>query len=509
MKKHPTLLVIFDGFGYSESHEYNAIAQAKTPCFDQLWQDCPHSLIAGSGVEVGLPDGQMGNSEVGHLNLGAGRVVYQEFTRITKAIQDGEFFQNPVLLEACQQAVKQNKALHLLGLLSPGGVHSHQDHFLAAIELAAQQGVKKLYIHAVLDGRDTAPQSAKASLELVEAKCQELGVGEIASLVGRYYAMDRDNRWERVQAAYELLTEGKAERQFDSALAGLEAAYANSETDEFVKPTLIGEPKLIQDGDAVCFMNFRADRAREITRSFIQQDFTGFERKVWPRLSNYVCLTQYDATFATPVAFPPNKLNNIFAQVVADNDMTQLRIAETEKYAHVTFFFNGGVEQPFKGEDRELIPSPQVATYDLQPEMNAPLLTEKLVAAIKSQQYDFIICNYANADMVGHTGNFAAAVKAVECLDQCLSKVVAALGEVDGELLLTADHGNADCMFNQQTGQAHTAHTSNLVPFIYKGRSATIAKQNGVLADICPTMLYLKGLAIPEEMTGKPLVKLK
>ncbi len=506
------VLIILDGYGYSETQRHNAISQARTPTMDKLWATCPHELISGSGEGVGLPPAQMGNSEVGHLNLGAGRIVYQEFSRITKAIADGQFFDNEVLLKAIDKAVAKQKAVHIMGLLSPGGVHSHREHLFAAIELAAQRGAKQVYLHAILDGRDTPPQSAAESIKLAEEKFSALGIGQIASLAGRYYTMDRDKRWERVQLAYDMLTAGQADYQAETALIGLEQAYERGETDEFVKPTLIhaagDKPVVIGDGDAVLFMNFRADRAREITQCFIDDEFTGFERQVRPKLSAHVCLTQYDANFKTPVAFPPTRLSNIFGEYLAKKGLKQLRIAETEKYAHVTFFFNGGVEEPFSGEDRELIPSPKVATYDLQPEMNAELVTDKLVAAIHGQKYDAIICNYANADMVGHTGNYQAAIQAIECLDHCLAQVVAALDEVGGEVIITADHGNADEMFNEATGQPHTAHTTNPVPFIYKGRAAKIAKQHGILADICPTMLYLMGLPIPDEMTGTPLVEL-
>jgi len=504
----PMLMLIFDGFGYGVPSPYNAIENAHTPNFDFLWSYYPHVLIEGSGKGVGLPAEQMGNSEVGHLNLGAGRVVYQEFTRISQEIETGRFFHNPVLLEAIDKAVAKNKAVHIMGLLSPGGVHSHIDHILASLKLAAERGAKKIYLHAFLDGRDTPPQSAEASLLAVEELFQGLGVGKIATLCGRYYAMDRDKRWERIQLAYDLLTEAQAEFHAASAIAGLQAAYARGETDEFVKPTVIHAAP-IENDDSVIFMNFRADRARQITHCFLDESFIGFQRAVRPVLSAYVCLTQYDIQFKTPVAYLPDNLKNILGEYLANLGLKQLRIAETEKYAHVTFFFNGGVEAAFVGEDRKLIPSPKVATYDLQPEMNAPLLTQELVQAILSQKYDCIICNYANADMVGHTGNYQAAVKAIECLDDCLGKIKNALEEVGGEMLITADHGNADCMFDDATHQPHTAHTTNPVPFIYVGRKAEIIKQNGVLADVAPTMLYLMGLPIPAEMTGGALLKLR
>ena len=504
----PMLLVILDGFGHGAPSPYNAIANAKTPVMDSLLKNYPHTFISGSGKCVGLPDDQMGNSEVGHLNMGAGRVVFQEFTRITHAIFDKTFFENAVLTQAIDQAVKLDRAVHILGLASEGGVHSHLNHILAAIDLAAKRGAKKVFVHAFLDGRDTPPQSAEKSLERIEERLQKNKVGKLATLCGRYYAMDRDKRWERVQLAYDLLTESKAEFHAHDAIKGLKEAYARGENDEFVKPTVICDAP-IEDGDAVLFMNFRADRARELTHCFIDSDFTGFKRAVWPHLSSFVCLTQYDVNFKTPVAFLPNNLNHLLGETISQAGLKQLRIAETEKYAHVTFFFNGGVEAPFPNEDRKLIPSPKVATYDLQPQMNAPLLTEELVNAILSKQYDCIVCNYANADMVGHSGNYEATVKAIECLDHCMGLVYEAIKKAGGEMIVTADHGNADCMFDPATHQAHTAHTINPVPFIYVGRSANINPGHGTLADIAPTMLYLMNLSIPKEMTGHVLVTLR
>lgn len=503
MQKKPIALIIMDGWGYSESPDSNAIMAADTPIWDNLWQNSPHTLISGSGEDVGLPDQQMGNSEVGHLNLGSGRVVYQDFSRISKAIKEGEFQQNPTITQAIDSAIAANKAVHILGLLSDGGVHSHIDHIKSALELAEKQGADKVYLHAFLDGRDTPPQSAARYIKDIEA----LGRGRIASLTGRYYAMDRDERWERVEQAYQMLVSGKEAYHADSALAGLEASYSRNENDEFVKPTIIGEAAAIEDGDTVIFMNYRADRAREITRAFVDEDFTGFNRR---KLNiNYVMLTQYAATIDAPCAYQPLKLPNVLGEHLQDLGKTQLRIAETEKYAHVTFFFNGGVEQPFKGEDRELIPSPQVATYDLQPEMNAPLLTDKFVSAIESDKYDFIICNFANPDMVGHTGNFDATVKAINCLDSCLGRILEALERAGGEAMITADHGNAEKMEDHDTGQPHTAHTNFLVPFVYVGRDAEPTKSNGVLSDVAPTLLSIAGLPIPEEMTGTPLMQLK
>lgn len=502
----PLVLIILDGFGHSESPEYNAIFAANTPVYDRLRATQPHGLISGSGMDVGLPDGQMGNSEVGHMNLGAGRVVYQDFTRVTKAIRDGEFFENPVLTGAVDKAVGAGKAVHILGLLSDGGVHSHQDHLVAMAELAAQRGAEKIYLHAFLDGRDTPPRSAQSSIELLDATFAKLGKGRIASLIGRYYAMDRDNRWDRVQAAYDLIVDSTAQYTADSAVAGLEAAYARDESDEFVKATRIGEAVKVEDGDAVIFMNFRADRARELSRVFVESDFNEFPRARLPKLAAYIGLTQYSAKIPAPAAFAPSSLNNVLGEYLAKNGKTQLRIAETEKYAHVTFFFSGGREEPFEGEERILIPSPKVATYDLQPEMNAPEVTDRIVEAIEQQRFDVIVVNYANGDMVGHTGVFEAAVKAVEALDSCVGRIVEALDKVDGEALITADHGNVEQMEDACTGQAHTAHTSEPVPFIYVGKRKVKVRDGGVLADVAPTMLKLLGMEKPAEMTGTSIL---
>ena len=507
MRPKPVALIILDGWGYREEAENNAILAAHTPNMDRLWQTDCVGLISGSGSDVGLPDGQMGNSEVGHLNLGAGRVVYQEYTRINKAIKDNEFQSNEVLCQAVADVTAHGSALHLFGLLSPGGVHSHEDQIFAMMKMAAAQGVQKLYFHAFLDGRDTPPRSAMASIEKTNQLCTELGVGQIASLSGRYYAMDRDNRWERIKPVYDMLTQGIADYQFDDATDALTAAYERDENDEFVKPTKITGFAPIVDNDAVIFMNFRADRARELSRAFVHEPFDGFERKVRPDYSHFVMLTSYADDIKAPIAFPPLTLDDVLGEVMAQRDKRQLRIAETEKYAHVTFFFNGGIEQPFAGEDRELIPSPDVATYDLQPEMNAPKLTEKLCAAIESQEYDLIICNYANPDMVGHTGNFEAAVEAITALDVCIGQVIESLDKVGGECIITADHGNADMMLDHSTGQAHTAHTTSPVPFIYHGRQARMTVDDGVLSDIAPTLLTLMGETIPEAMTGRVLVE--
>ncbi len=508
--KKPLALIIMDGWGYSEKKEGNAVAAANTPNLNALCAKYANTLISGSGMDVGLPDGQMGNSEVGHVNIGAGRVVYQELTRVTKEIRDGDFFKNEALCKAVDTAVSTGKAVHVMGLMSPGGVHSHEDHIIGMLELAAQRGADKLYFHAFLDGRDVAPRSAQESIEKFDAVFKKLGKGRIASMVGRYYAMDRDNRWDRVQEAYDLLCEGKSEfANYADATAALAAAYERGENDEFVKASVIGaEAAPLNDGDVLVFMNFRADRAREITRTFVGEGFDGFVRNKQPKLADFVMLTEYAADIKTSCAYPPTALTNTLGEWLAKHDKTQLRISETEKYAHVTFFFNGGEEKCFPGEDRELIASPKVATYDLQPEMSSGELTDKLVAAIKSGKYDVIVCNYPNGDMVGHTGDFAAAVKACEAVDDSIGKVVAALQEVGGECLITADHGNAEQMTNEETGQAHTAHTSLPVPLIYMGRAAT-AVEGGKLSDLAPTMLTLMGMEVPAEMTGKPLMVLK
>ena len=509
-RKKPLVLLILDGWGYREEVNNNAIAQANTPVMDRLWQDYPHTLISGSGLDVGLPDGQMGNSEVGHVNLGSGRVVYQDFTRITKAISDGDFFSNPVLLSAVNQAKQQQKAVHIMGLLSPGGVHSHEDHLLAMIELAERQGAGPIYLHAFLDGRDTPPRSAEASLAKVQQHFARTGSGQIASVIGRYYAMDRDKRWDRVQKAYDLLTQGKADFQATDAIEALKQAYQRDENDEFVKATAIvkadGTAVQMHDGDALIFMNFRADRARQFSRAFTDDDFNGFSRQYRPALSSFVMLTEYAADIKAPCAYPPESLNNVLGEWLAKHGKTQLRISETEKYAHVTFFFSGGREQLFDGEQRILIDSPKVATYDQQPEMSSAELTDKLVSAIHSGEFDVIICNYPNGDMVGHTGVMAAAIKAVEAVDHCIGRVVSALQDVGGECLITADHGNAEMMLDTDSGQAHTAHTSGPVPLIYVGRPAKVT-EGGILSDIAPTMLSLMGLPVPEEMTGKILMQ--
>ncbi|MFT4835250.1 MAG: 2,3-bisphosphoglycerate-independent phosphoglycerate mutase [Psychromonas sp.] len=505
--KKPLVLLIMDGWGYRPDMPDNAVSNAKTPVLDQLCKDYANDLLSASGMDVGLPDGQMGNSEVGHTNIGAGRTVYQNLTKVTKSIADGDFFDNKNFVDAVDKAVAAGKAVHIMGLASPGGVHSHDQHIVAAIELAAKRGAKNILVHAFLDGRDTPPRSAAGTLALYEEKYAQLGVGRTATLVGRYFAMDRDNRWDRVEQAYNLLTQAKAEYTAENALTGLEKAYARDENDEFVKATVIGEPAAIEDGDAVLFMNFRADRAREITYTFTDANFSGFKRTIVPNV-HFVTLTEFADDITAPAAFSSERLTNTLGEWLADHGKTQLRISETEKYAHVTFFFNGGVESEFKGEDRTLIKSPAVATYDMQPEMSSAELTEKLVSAIKSTQYDVIICNYPNGDMVGHTGVYDAAVKACEAVDSCVGKVVDALKEVGGECLITADHGNAEQMIDPVTGGIHTAHTNLPVPFIYVGRHAQIAS-GGRLCDIAPTMLNLIDMEIPAEMTGTPLITLK
>ena len=506
--KKPLVLIIMDGWGYSEQTEHNAIHAARTPVLDGLMQNCPSMLISTSGHDVGLPDGQMGNSEVGHVNIGAGRIVYQDLTRIDKAIESGDFFTNPTLSNAIDGAVGQGKAVHIMGLLSPGGVHSHEDHIASMIQMAADRGAEHIYLHGFLDGRDVAPRSALSSIERVDTLFAQLGKGRLVSMVGRYFAMDRDNRWDRVQVAYDLLTQGKAGHNAANGAIGLQAAYDRGENDEFLAATTLGEPVSMQDGDAVIYMNYRADRARELTRAFVQDDFNNFIRSTRPALSKFVMLTEYAADIQAACAYPPETLPNTLGEWLAEHGKTQLRISETEKYAHVTFFFNGGREDCFEGEQRELIPSPKVATYDLQPEMNSQLLTDKLVSAIKSQAFDVIICNYPNGDMVGHTGVFEAAVKACEAVDTAVGRVVAALKEVGGEALITADHGNAEQMVNPVTGEIQTAHTNLPVPLIYVGRDATPAAK-GRLSDLAPTMLNLLGMETPAQMTGKPLMVLK
>lgn len=513
----PIVLVILDGWGYTENTVYNAIYSAHKPVWEKIWAKYPHTLIRASGTEVGLPAEQMGNSEVGHMTIGAGRIVNQEFSRISNAIADGSFFENEILCKAFREAASADKAAHLLGLLSPGGVHSHQDHIYALMKLADQCGLEKIYLHAFLDGRDTPPKSAEEYIHQTYLRMRELGKGRFASIVGRYYAMDRNKRWERTKAAYDLISLGKAEYRSNDVFIAVDMAYARGETDEFVKPTAItmpGEPPVkVEDGDVLVFANYRADRARQLARAFTKPDFQSFERERVPKLGAFISLTEYKANYEFPVAFPPERLDNVFGEYIANLDLRQLRIAETEKYAHVTFFFNGGEERVFKGEDRILIPSPHVATYDQKPEMSAYEVTDKLVEAIDSRKYDAIICNYANADMVGHSGNFLATIKAVQAIDTSLGRVIDAVQRTGGEMIITADHGNAEQLRAYTTekikSQAHTAHTINPVPMIYIGRQAEFNPDGGALSDIAPTLLHIMGLEKPPEMTGESLLRLK
>lgn len=508
MNVTPVLLVILDGFGHREECDHNAICQARKPHWNFYLSKYPNTTIDASEKWVGLPKEQMGNSEVGHMNIGAGRVVYQDYTKIEHAIETGEFARNPAL----SQAVETGKrgALHILGLVSPGGVHSHESQIQAFVTMAARAGVKNIYVHAFLDGRDTPPRSAEPSLAALDEKFARLGTGRIATICGRYFAMDRDKRWDRVQPAYDLITEGRSLHTAPNAVAGLKAAYTRGESDEFVPATAIvpegSAPVRMNDGDAVVFMNFRADRARQLTAALTSDTFSGFARAHRPQLGYFCTLTRYGDDFADlPAAFPPQSIANGFGEFISTQGLKQLRIAETEKYAHVTYFLNGGVEEPYPGEDRILVPSPRVATYDLQPEMSAFEVTDKLVEAIRSGRYHAIVCNYANGDMVGHTGNLAAATRAIEVLDECLGRVVTAMQEAGGEVIITADHGNAETMMDLQTQQAHTAHTLNLVPFVYIGRKARIA-QGGALQDVAPSLLAAMGLPQPPEMTGRSLL---
>lgn len=510
MSKKPTVLMILDGYGLNDKAEANAVAEAKTPVMDKLMAECPFVKGYASGLAVGLPDGQMGNSEVGHLNMGAGRIVYQELTRITKEIEDGDFFKNEALLAAVENAKKNHSALHMYGLLSDGGVHSHNTHLYGLLELAKRHGLEKVYVHCFLDGRDTPPASGKDFIKELRDKMKEIGVGEIATVMGRYYAMDRDNRWDRVELAYKALTRGEGV-EAECPVCAMNDSYKEEVYDEFVKPTVImkdGKPvATIQDKDSIIFFNFRPDRAREITRAFCADEFSGFEREKKLDLT-YVCFTEYDVTIPNKIiAFKKVMLNNTFGEYLAANGKTQARIAETEKYAHVTFFFNGGVEEPNKGEDRILVKSPKVATYDLQPEMSAYEVCDKLCEAIKSDKYDVIIINFANPDMVGHTGVENAAIKAVEAVDECVGRAVEALKSVDGQMFICADHGNAEQLKDYETGAPFTAHTTNPVPFILVNADpAYKLREGGCLADIIPTLLELMEMEQPAEMTGKSLL---
>jgi len=510
MSKKPTVLMILDGYGLNDKARGNAVAEAKTSVMDQLMKEYPFVKGNASGMAVGLPEGQMGNSEVGHLNMGAGRIVYQELTRITKEIQDGDFFKNKALLHAVKNARDNDSSLHLLGLLSDGGVHSHNTHLYALLELARREGLQKVYVHCLLDGRDTAPTSGKDFMIALKDEMKKIGVGEIATVMGRYYAMDRDNRWDRVELAYNAMVKGEGIKA-DCAVSAVEQSYADGKNDEFVVPVVVeedGAPTAkIQDKDSVIFFNFRPDRAREISRAFCCDDFSGFARG--KRLdTTYVCFTDYDETIPNKeVAFHKVEITNTFGQFLAANGKTQARIAETEKYAHVTFFFNGGVEEPNKGEDRLLVNSPKVPTYDLKPEMSAYEVCDKLTEAIKADKYDVIIINFANPDMVGHTGIEEAAVKAVEAVDACVGKAVAALKEVDGQMFLCADHGNAEQLVDYQTGEPFTAHTINPVPFILVNYDPSfMLREGGCLADIAPTLIEMMDMTQPGEMTGKSLL---
>ncbi len=512
-RSKPVVLLIFDGWGWYNPQEKagNAILAAKKPHWDRLLAQYPHTLLSGSGEDVGLPEGQMGNSEVGHLTLGAGRVIYQDLSRISNAIAQGDFLQNLPLKHAFQKVVTTHKSVHFMALLSPGGVHSHEDHLFAAIRMAALNGCQRIFVHAFLDGRDTPPKSAEPSLEKLQAVLSSIPGAKLASISGRYYAMDRDQRWERVQLAYNAIVHGQADYIASSGLEALKMAYLRSETDEFVKPTCIrlatDTPITVESGDVVIYMNFRSDRARALSYAFTAKDFSGFTRDQVPALADFVTLTEYDKTLPVTVAFAPQTHPNVLGEYLQHQQLTQLRLAETEKYAHVTFFFNGGTEKPFAGEDRILIPSPKVATYDQAPQMSAYPLTEALVKGIRSGQYDCIVCNYANADMVGHTGDFAATVQAIETLDICLGKILDALEEVGGSALITSDHGNAECMVDQETHQPHTAHTTALVPLVYYGKESLTLMADGKLSDVAPTLLQLMNLPIPVEMTGHSLIQ--
>ena len=511
MSYTPVILIVLDGWGFSNSSEGNAILVARAPVYRGLIQDYPNALLEASGEAVGLPDGQMGNSEVGHLNMGAGRIVYQDSTRISKAIKEGEFFINPALVSAMEGVKKTGGSLHLMGLLSDGGVHSRMDHIFAILDMAKARGLTNLFFHAFLDGRDTPPRSAIRYITELENHISEIGIGAIATVSGRYYAMDRDKRWERVQKAYEAMVLGEGIRKY-SPTEAVRQSYENGRTDEFILPAVMLEVKtnrpvgLIKDGDAVIFYNFRSDRAREITLALTDPAFDGFRRRGLPRLSSFTCLTMYDETFGLPVAFPPVRLTNILGEVLSKDGVRQLRIAETEKYAHVTFFFNGGEEPPFPLEDRVLVPSPRdIATYDQKPAMSAREITEELVERILSRQYGFILVNYANPDMVGHTGVFDAAVKAVEVLDECLGRVIRAAEETGMTVVITADHGNIERMKDEVTNQPHTAHTTDPVPFILLRKGVRL-RDSGILADVAPTVLHIMGMPKPEEMTGQSLM---
>lgn len=521
MKHRPLLLVILDGFGIRQNSDpdadSDAIKNAKTPTWDKLWSTYPHTTLSASGLDVGLPDGQMGNSEVGHLTIGAGRVIEQDLTRINHEIKNGQIYKNDILLKTFETAHHSKCRVHLLGLLSPGGVHSHEDHIFTLLDMAVQKGVSHIFVHAFLDGRDTPPKSAEASLQKLKKICEEKNNSShqkkvfVGSLCGRYYAMDRDKRFDRTQRAYELLTDpdfkNPTEETSIDPIQALLAAYQRGESDEFIQPIRLVKNAIIQDNDIVIFMNFRNDRTRQLSYAFLDPHFMGFIRKEKPKLTAFLTLTEYAADLKSTIIFPHKKPTNVLGEILAQHHLKQLRIAETEKYAHVTFFINGGQETKYDGEDRILIPSPKVSTYDQKPEMSAEEITHHLVQAIQKQTYDVIICNYANPDMVGHTGNFAACVTAIQVIDHCLADLLDVIQKVGGEMIITADHGNAECMKDPVTHTPHTAHTSEPVPFVYVGREAQIVATSGSLSDIAPTLLMLLGLPIPKEMTGKPIIK--
>lgn len=502
----PLVLLILDGWGYKESSKWNAIAQAHTPHWDAWWQSRPHRLLSASGLDVGLPPGQMGNSEVGHMHIGAGRVIYQDLTRINQAISRGDFFHNDVLLSLIRDMKVRQKTLHIMGLLSAGGVHSHQEHLFAFLKLCHQEKFTACALHLFLDGRDTPPKSALSSIEALQEVLTRYPVANIRSISGRYFAMDRDKHWDRILLTFEAIAAGKAQNHFSDAKTAIHNYYEKNISDEFIPPTLIGKKEAMQDGDGLFFFNFRPDRARQLTEAFATQSFTGFQRSYHFRLSHFVSMTNYTNTKTTIPAFPPQILNNTLGEIIAANGLHQLRMAETEKYAHVTYFFNGGREQIFPNEERILIPSPPVATYDLLPEMNAPLLTKTLIDEIHKDKYDLIICNYANADMVGHSGNLEATIRAITCLDTCIGQIGALVEEKGGNLLITSDHGNAETMYDEINAQPYTAHTSVPVPLLYIGKGWHFKEGNGSLIDIAPTLLTLLGIERPNDMTGQTLL---
>jgi len=505
-KTGPVVLIVLDGWGYRDNTSHNAIASARTPQWDSWWKTCPHRLLDASGLAVGLPEGQMGNSEVGHMHIGAGRTILQDFTFINQAIEQGDFAKNSAFLTTISDMRRTNHAIHVMGLLSDGGVHSHQNHLFAFLDLCAQQHASRVYLHLFLDGRDTPPQSAQQYLAILQAKLQHHAFVRISTISGRYFAMDRDHRWPRIEAAYQLLVNGHSDHHYPTADAAMSAFYQQGIYDEFIPPTQIGQAAPICDGDSVFFFNFRADRARQLTHAFLDDEFHGFQRINRPQLAHFISMTRYSKTLPTECAFPPRELHHTLGEVIAEHGLRQLRIAETEKYAHVTFFFNGGSERLFAEEDRILIPSPKIATYDLQPEMSAGELTKQLIQAIEKKHYDVIICNYANADMVGHSGDFTATTKAIETLDRALHAIGKALVQVNGQLLITADHGNAECMFDETTQQPHTAHTCEPVPLLYVGDINRQFKTGPAsLSDIAPTLLALLNITPPSEMTGRNL----